>query len=159
VDITVGLSPAGWRWINTLFTSLAFSLMGIAAPNFFKQTSDSRRRSHNGVKFLNEFLARQLLLYVTFFMALALTAELRTAVQGVKVWVTFVVSLTLVGYLFGVYLSTVQDRFFRDHHNCEDLPGCSVPIKRKAIWKLCKFNAAMAGVLFVLSVIAAFMVK
>lgn len=104
------LSPAGGRWLATLATSVAFSLIGLLVPNLYRQSNEELLRAHNGIKFLNEFLARHLLAYITYFMALSLTATFLPGWEWTKTMMTFVVGTTLCFYVLGVY-KTASSRF------------------------------------------------
>lgn len=152
------LSAAGGRWLVTLVTSFAFSLVGLLVPNLYRQSSEELFRAHNGVKFLNEFLARHLLVYVTYFMALSLTASFVPEWEWVKTLMTLVVAITIGCYSFGVYNSTHQDRFFAHHHGCA-IKRCRIKISREDIWNLCWPNAIMAGVLFLVAFSSIFLVQ
>ena len=53
------------QWLGFLFAAIAFSVLGVLFPNWFKETANPR--SHNPVKLLNECLARHQFAYFTFF--------------------------------------------------------------------------------------------
>jgi hypothetical protein len=154
----IPISSAGGRWLVALITSGAFALIGILVPNLYRQASEELRRAHNGVKILHEFLARHLLIYITYFMALSLTATFYPHWEWTKTMLTLIVGITIACYVLGVYLSTYHDRFFISHHAC---PGkdCHVEITGKDVWKLCRVNAIMAGALLLIGVGSIFIVQ
>ncbi len=155
---SIRLSAAGGRWLVTLFTSIAFSLIGLLVPNLYRQSSEGLLRAHNGIKFLNEFLARHLLGYLTYFMALSLTATFIAGWEWTKILMTLVVGITLSFYFFGVYKSTFQDRFFLDHHGCVNAQ-CRLRIDRRTVWELCWPNALMAISLLMVAVASTLLVQ
>ena len=116
-------------------------------PNLLKQNNDETRRPHNGVRFLDEFLGRHLLAYITYLMALALTAPLLPTWAGAKLAISFVVGLAFLFFVLGVYLATRHENFFSRHHGCAG-KNCRIKIPRRDIWKLSKFNAIMAAIMF-----------
>jgi hypothetical protein len=151
------LSGSGANWLITLSTSFTFSLFGLLVPNFYKQTK--KPRAHNKAKLLNEFLGRHQILYVTYFLAIALTAEFIPQFAWVKKLITLGVGVTLLCYLLGVYLTVHQDDFFRRHHRCSDDDGCVVPVSKQRLATLIWPNAFTTTVLLAIAIVLAFIVQ
>ena len=131
---------------------------GLLIPNLYRQSNEELSRAHNGVKFWNEFLARHLLVYVTYFMAMSLTATFISGWEWIKAFSTLVVAIAIGCYCFGVYNSTHQDKFFAYQHGCSNRK-CRLKIGWRAIWKLTWKNAIMAIAMLIIGCGAACLVQ
>jgi hypothetical protein len=60
-------------WLTVLVGTIIVSLLSVLLPNRYQQ--GQKPRSHNGIKLLNECLARHQLVYLTYFLALVMTAN------------------------------------------------------------------------------------
>jgi hypothetical protein len=155
--IWTALSPNGVRWLATLSTAGVLSFLGLMAPTLFKQMT--KARAHNKLRFLNEFLARHQILYITYFFAIFLTAkfkekyELVSAVQGLL----FVV--VVVSYLGGVYLSVIKEKKFLDEHNCPDDHTCRYRLRCIEAVGFLAVNTLSSFVLLMVGAFLAFAVK
>jgi hypothetical protein len=116
------LSSNGTGWLITLFTSITFAFIGLVLPNTYKQTQ--KARPHNKTKLLNEFLGRHQLTYVTYFLALALTASWKYPIMP-KLMI-LAIGLAMASYIVGVYLTVGQDGHFERGHGC--IENCRVNI-------------------------------
>lgn len=151
------LSTNGVNWIFTLAGSVFFSLLGLAVPNFYKQIGDPR--AHNNAKLLNEFLARHQLIYVTYFLALSITAKFSPRYDWMQKAVIPMMGLILVTYVAGVYLTVIQDkhRVFASH-GCPAKGTCAYRLSGRQILSLAQWNAIAGIGLLILAVLATFTV-
>lgn len=149
------LSTNGVNWLFTLSGSVFFSLLGLAVPNFYKQIGDPR--PHNHAKLLNEFLARHQLIYITYFLALSITAQFAPKYDWMKKAVIPMMGLILLTYVAGVYLTIIQDKHLVfASHNCPAKGACGSHLSPKKILSLVKWNALAGIVLLTLAIWATF---
>lgn len=157
MDNPLGFTAGTGHWLVTLATSLLFSAVGLAVPNFYQQKS-RKRRSHNGLRFTHEFLGKHLLIYVTFFMALGITAEFRIKRETAQGLMLVIVAGTFLAYTYAVYAASEQDEFFDQKHGCANISDCDGLINSDDAWKLLKPNAVIACALFVIAFIGTLLV-
>lgn len=150
------LSTNGASWLIALSTSLMFSLLGLLVPNFYKQTK--KPRAHNKPKLVNEFLGRHQLIYITYFLALSLTADFLPAHAWAKKLITLAIGTTFLAYVIGVYLTVHQDTYF-EAHNCPDDNTCKNPVSLLTIVQMVWVNALTTIVLLAAAITAAFLVQ
>jgi hypothetical protein len=76
-----------FEWVLLLLSSVALSVYGTQVPNRLKQRGAPR--SHNGLKLVNDCLARHQLSYLTFFLTLLIAGNLGDTTK--KIVVVFVI--------------------------------------------------------------------
>jgi hypothetical protein len=130
------ISANALNWLFTLATSISFAFIGILVPNLYKQTKTPR--PHNRHKFLNEFLARHQLTYITFFIAVVLTADFKPGFEWVKKLFALALAMALSSYFIGVYFSVHQDDLLG--HGCGENGQCARGVSFPDVLKLCRIN-------------------
>jgi len=150
------ITTNGINWLWSLATSVSFAFLGLLVPNLYKQTRTPR--PHNRAKFLNEFLARHLLVYTTYFAAIALTADFKIGYEWIRKSFAFGLSITFGFYLVAMYITIHQDTFFRAH-GCAEFGGCNHPNTASETFRFCRQNLMMALVLASAGVLVTFAMK
>ena len=149
------LSDNVLHWLFVLSTALVFALLGLLAPNLFAQISN-KRRSHNKIKFANEFLGRHQLSYITYLLGVCLTSNFKSF------WVhdalILLNAITFISYLIGTYFVHIQDRVFQPH-SCDTNPSCQIALSTWNKFRLLGYNAIAGPVLLLLCIWVAFTVS
>lgn len=138
----LGLEDKSIQWLVFLFGTVTFSVLGVLFPNRYKQLANPR--AHNGVKLLNECLARHQLAYFAYFFALAIAARFNPEHDWVKSLTQSLVVLSLIFYAEGVYSSTVQDRSIAGNHDCPNDITCTTNLPTLFCVKLYSLNVLFA---------------
>src|ERR1700675_102527 len=150
------ISANALNWIFTLVTSVSFSFIGILVPNLYKQTKAPR--PHNRHKFLNEFLARHQLTYITFFIAVTLTAEFKPGFEWEKRLSGLAIAIALASYFIGVYFTIHQDDLFISH-GCQEIGTCAKNISFGDLFSFCWINLFTALFLLCISLAVSVSIK
>lgn len=116
------------RWLTVLVGAIIVSLLSVLLPNRYQL--GRKPRSHNGIKLLNECLARHQLVYLTYFLALVMTANFGPELSWFRNTLGVVgIPLVILFYSEGVWSTTKHDEWIKQHHICvndecnEKLPG------------------------------------
>ena len=125
-------------------------------PNRYKQGVSPR--SHNGVKLLNECLARHQLSYFTFFFTLAIAANFDAAFSWIRNFVWFSMTLSLIFYGEGVYSNTHQDENILKHHTCTG-SKCTISFPFRQCLRLCGITASFAFLSLLAGILFAFLAR
>ena|SRR6476661_6597818 len=136
------------QWAFFLFGTIAFSVLGVLFPNWFKELS--RPRSHNEIKLLNECLARHQFGYFAYFFALAIGANLTGWLRNLN-WSAIGLALGFYGY--GLFSSARLETRIADLHLCPQGSTCPNPLDSKMRHQLSRLNIIFAVITLFLAVV------
>jgi len=107
------------RWLALLLAAILLTSFGTTFPNRLNQLRSPR--AHNGVRLLNECLARAQLALFNYFLALAITGALPTH-PNAKLLLLPVAVLAAYFYVTNIAASVELDKRLKELHGCPGTP-------------------------------------
>lgn len=121
-------------WLIVLAGAIIVSLLSVLIPNRYHQGRNPR--THNGIKLLNECLARHQLVYLTYFLALVMTADFGQELSWFKNLLGVVgIPLVMLFYSEAVWSTTKHDEWIGQHHTCAN-PKCIVRLPGRLSFRI-----------------------
>lgn len=145
------LADDNLNWFLLLLVLLGMSYLGMVGSNFVSRTTSAR--PHNAEKFLNEWLARSHLSYLSFYTTIFIVGPTGLSTEWVRRGLIFPMILGLIFWIYGLSKADSQDSIILTEHNC--LTACQ-PLPRRVKFKVFGANLLMATISFLLAAAIAF---